>query len=80
MKNAQVVLCTIASTSRVASEMPESTIHTVIVDEAGATSEVSMPLLLRLQPRNIVLVGDHFQLPPSIGGGMQVKGDGDKKA
>jgi hypothetical protein len=49
MSRAQVVLCTIASTSRVAHELPDATIHTVIVDEAGATSEIAMPLLLRLQ-------------------------------
>ena len=47
--------------------MRGTTCHTVIIDEAGATAETAMPLLLRLQPNNMILVGDHFQLPPSSG-------------
>jgi superfamily I DNA and/or RNA helicase len=34
------------------------------VDEAGATSEQDIPVLLLLKPNNLVLIGDHLQLPP----------------
>lgn len=43
----------------------ELRVHTVIVDECGCTPESSTALLLRLQPANLVLVGDHKQLPPT---------------
>lgn len=36
----------------------------MIVDECGCTQESSTALLLRLKPRNLVLVGDHKQLRP----------------
>ena len=39
-------------------------VGTIIVDEAGAVAEYALPTLLNLQPENVVLVGDHFQLPP----------------
>lgn len=35
----------------------------MIVDEAGCVAETATPLLLRLHPSNLVLVGDHLQLP-----------------
>ncbi len=62
----QVVLCTIASTVRIASEMGDSTVHTIIVDEAGATSELALPILLQLQPENIILVGGHYGVTLNI--------------
>eukprot|EP00434_Breviolum_minutum_P001317 symbB.v1.2.001158.t1/scaffold47.1/size388503/13 len=40
-------------------------VHTVVVDECGCTPESSTALLLRLRPSNLVLVGDHKQLPPT---------------
>lgn len=36
----------------------------MIVDECGCTSESATPMLLKLKPKNLVLVGDHRQLPP----------------
>ena len=38
-------------------------IDTVIVDEAGCVAEMAMPVLFKLSPTNLVLVGDHLQLP-----------------
>lgn len=35
---------------------------TVIVDEAGCVPESATPMLLRLAPANLVLIGDHKQL------------------
>ncbi len=37
-------------------------LDTVIVDEAGCVLEYATPLLLRLHPSNLVMVGDHLQL------------------
>jgi len=69
MGEAQIILCTIASTSRLLREWEEQVgddlnVHTVIVDECGCTAESSIGMLLRLKPRNLILVGDHKQLPP----------------
>ena len=68
--NANIILCTIASTSRLLREWQEvcgkkPRIHTVIVDECGCTTESSMALLIRLNPTNLIMVGDHKQLPPT---------------
>jgi superfamily I DNA and/or RNA helicase len=38
-------------------------IDTVIVDEAGCVAEMALPTLINLAPSNLVLVGDHLQLP-----------------
>ncbi|CAE7456355.1 unnamed protein product [Symbiodinium sp. CCMP2456] len=70
LHEARILLCTIASTSRMLREWEEAMgtelrVHTVIVDECGCTPESSTALLLRLQPANLVLVGDHKQLPPT---------------
>eukprot|EP00931_Biecheleriopsis_adriatica_P064713 TRINITY_DN39439_c0_g1_i3.p1 TRINITY_DN39439_c0_g1~~TRINITY_DN39439_c0_g1_i3.p1 ORF type:complete len:928 (-),score=251.86 TRINITY_DN39439_c0_g1_i3:2-2689(-) len=70
LARSRVFLCTIASTSRMLREWEEATgedlrVHTVIVDECGCTPESSTALLLRLRPSNLVLVGDHKQLPPT---------------
>ena len=40
-------------------------VHTAIIDECGCTAEASVGLLLRMQLRNLILVGDHKQLPPT---------------
>ncbi|KAJ1488371.1 AAA domain-containing protein [Baffinella frigidus] len=67
----QVFLCTIASSSRLIGlwrnffgESCPLEVHTVIVDECGCSTESSIALLLRLKPSNLILVGDHKQLPP----------------
>lgn len=69
MANTKIILCTIASTKRLVREWMAETgedlrVHTVIVDECGCTAESSVALLLNLQPDNLILVGDHKQLPP----------------
>ena len=70
MSRCRLILCTIASTSRLLREWEEFAprapldVHTVIVDECGCTPESSTALLLNLRPRNLVLLGDHNQLPP----------------
>lgn len=38
-------------------------IDTVIVDEAGCVPEMAIPVLILLAPSQLVLVGDHLQLP-----------------
>ncbi|CAJ1344328.1 unnamed protein product, partial [Effrenium voratum] len=70
LASARVFLCTIASSSRMLREWEEAMgselrVHTVIVDECGCTPESSTALLLRIRPSNLVLVGDHKQLPPT---------------
>ena len=40
-------------------------VHTAIIDECGCTPESSVGLLLRMHLRNLILVGDHKQLPPT---------------
>ena len=37
-------------------------LDTVVVDEAGCVPESATPMLLRLRPANLVLIGDHKQL------------------
>ncbi|KAJ1490723.1 P-loop containing nucleoside triphosphate hydrolase protein, partial [Baffinella frigidus] len=69
LQGTQIFLATIASTSRLLKEWEENVgedlvIHTVIVDECGCTTESSVALLARLNPQNLILVGDHKQLPP----------------
>ena len=64
-----MILCTIAATGRLIREWDEATyqplrVHTVIVDECGCTPESSTALLVRLEPANLILVGDHKQLRP----------------
>jgi hypothetical protein len=61
MQSAQILLCTIASTSRLLREWEEQcgeplVTHTVIVDECGCTSESSVALLMRLRPMNLIMV------------------------
>ena len=70
LQDTQIFLATIASTSRLLRDWEEHvgeelTIHTVIVDECGCTTESSVALLARLNPQNLLLVGDHKQLPPT---------------
>jgi hypothetical protein len=70
LEKSSIILCTIASTSLLMRKWEEIygevlRVHTVIVDECGCTPESSTALLLRLRPSNLVLVGDHKQLPPT---------------
>ena len=70
LRNSLIMLCTIASTGRLLREWEENcreplNTHTVIVDECGCTTESSVALLMRMEPRNLVMVGDHKQLPPT---------------
>ena len=70
LRRATILLCTIASTSRMMREWEEHvdgplSVHTAIIDECGCTAEASVGLLLRMQLRNLILVGDHKQLPPT---------------
>ena len=66
LRNSNIILCTIASTGRLLREWTEvcgkaPKIHTVIVDECGCTTESSTALLIRLNPTNLIMVGDHKQ-------------------
>ena len=66
---AKVILCTISSSSTLLRECgslleEDMRIHTVIVDEAGCATEAEIALLFRFRPKNLILVGDHKQLPP----------------
>jgi len=70
LRSSHIMLCTIASTSRLLREWEENcqdplTTHTVIVDECGCTTESSVALLMRMDPKNLIMVGDHKQLPPT---------------
>jgi|AntAceMinimDraft_1070359.scaffolds.fasta_scaffold14458_2 hypothetical protein len=82
MQNCQLILCTIASTSRLIREWEEHVqaplqVHTVVVDECGCTPESSTAMLLNLRPHNLVLLGDHKQLPPcSLVPPQDLKGTG----
>jgi hypothetical protein len=58
---ADVSLATVDSACKVRVSRP---LDVVILDEAGSMPEWKMPLLTRFQPRLLLLVGDHKQLPP----------------
>lgn len=72
VRSTRVFVCTIASLHRIS--MMESQFgkdfpgapHTVVVDEAGATPESYVPQILRTGVENLVLLGDHKQLPPLV--------------
>eukprot|EP00906_Rhabdomonas_costata_P017081 RCo024580 len=69
LESARVFLCTVHSISNLRRqyqkyvEQPLS-LHTVFIDEAGCVTETSVPLLMLCEPRNVVVIGDHKQLPP----------------
>lgn len=42
-------------------------LDTAIVDEAGCVLEPSIPVLLTWRPENLILIGDHLQLPAYTG-------------
>ena len=47
-----------------ASRLAQAPLSTILVDEAASVPECCTPLLLRLKPNTLVLVGDHHQLAP----------------
>ena len=64
---AQVWLSTVDSTHKVRHARAwwvRRPVDAVILDEAGSMPEWKMPLLTRFQPRLLLSVGDHKQLPP----------------
>lgn len=69
LRDTRVYVCTIDSTPRLFRDMADHrgedlSIDTVIVDEAGCVLETAIPILLQWAPSNLVLIGDHLQLPP----------------
>jgi len=64
--NCRAYICTIGSIGKLMSTHEGLKVHTVFIDEAGSTSEIAMASILRLHPENIVLIGDHCQLPPLV--------------
>jgi len=58
MKESNVFLSTISSAWRA------TNITTVIIDEAATVDEESMPGVLKCNPTNLILIGDHKQLKP----------------
>lgn len=72
---AQAFLVTVSSSHRLLSlvekykeVLSNKRMFAAVLDEAGATSETYVPLLLRLGIENLVLLGDHRQLPPLVKG------------
>jgi hypothetical protein len=57
----QIFLCTTSMSFKLYT-LIERQFDTIIMDEAGATTETDIPALLRLNPKNIILIGDHRQL------------------
>ena len=55
----QIVLSTIAGTGKMARVVGKR-VHTVLIDEAGCVEEIAMSPILKLQPKNIVLIGEHL--------------------
>eukprot|EP00798_Chlamydomonas_sp_ICE-L_P003375 gene3375-13409_t len=76
LNNSRVFLSTVEATASMNREVIEAfdaigcddvsalKIDTCIVDEAGSVLESAIPVLLFWEPANLVLVGDHCQLPP----------------
>lgn len=63
LKNVRVYLSTVASAYKLYALFGTTRkINTIILDEAGATTELNIPSLIRLQPTNIIMIGDHKQL------------------
>lgn len=72
VQTARCFLCTIASLYRVSAlreqyeEEGFAEPHTAVLDEAGATPETYVPQVLHTGVENLVLLGDHKQLPPLV--------------
>jgi len=68
----RIFLCTLACLHRISTleleygpDFPGAP-HTVVIDEAGATPESYVPQVLQTGAENLVLLGDHRQLPPLV--------------
>ncbi|CAE7240689.1 Upf1 [Symbiodinium microadriaticum] len=82
VRRTRVLLCTIPSCYKVMQlqedyedDFPKR-LFMGILDEAAATAETYIPLILRLQVENLVLLGDHKQLSPLVlasGGDREIK-------
>lgn len=59
--NVKIFVSTIGSSHKLYNYI-SGNVDTIIIDEAGATSEMQLFPLLRLKPKNIILIGDHKQL------------------
>lgn len=59
ISNNKIFLATIASIHK----LPIRYIDTIIVDEASSVTEMIMPSFLITNPSNLILIGDHKQLP-----------------
>jgi len=74
VRDASAILVTIGSSHRLHQFKCDHSHHfheeikMAILDEAGATAETYIPMLLDLKVQNLVLVGDQKQLPPLIKG------------
>lgn len=64
-QDTMVVGSTLASAYQSTSLIPEDLFDVVIVDEAGA-STITQTLLALVLGKKIILVGDHYQLPPLL--------------
>ncbi|EFN53165.1 expressed protein [Chlorella variabilis] len=67
LASTRVYACTIDSTPRMVFELADHgvdvDVDTILMDEAGCVAEMAVPPLIKLAPANLVLVGDHLQLP-----------------
>eukprot|EP00927_Polykrikos_kofoidii_P068680 TRINITY_DN6400_c0_g1_i2.p1 TRINITY_DN6400_c0_g1~~TRINITY_DN6400_c0_g1_i2.p1 ORF type:complete len:906 (+),score=135.93 TRINITY_DN6400_c0_g1_i2:187-2904(+) len=72
VQRTRVFLCTIASLYRISSLQKDyvdffpGAPHTIVIDEAAATPESYVPQVLHTRAENLVLLGDHLQLPPLV--------------
>eukprot|EP01059_Diplonema_ambulator_P000713 TRINITY_DN1056_c0_g2_i1.p1 TRINITY_DN1056_c0_g2~~TRINITY_DN1056_c0_g2_i1.p1 ORF type:complete len:1121 (+),score=349.36 TRINITY_DN1056_c0_g2_i1:246-3365(+) len=63
LKSASIVLTTLVSTGRPSLyKMLRSRVHTMVVDEAAQSTEPELMIPFRLEPKNLVLIGDIKQL------------------
>ena len=61
LMNIKIFVSTIGSSHKLYNSI-SGDVDTIIIDEAGATTEMQLFPLIRLKPKNIILVGDHKQL------------------
>ena len=70
LSSTTIFLCTVASLHRLDAAAAYfeggEALHTVVLDEAGATPETYVPQILSCGAENLVLLGDHNQLPPLV--------------
>lgn len=61
LSNIKIYVSTIGSSHKIYNFINHN-IDTIILDEAGATTEMQLFPLIRLNPKNMILIGDHKQL------------------